>query len=168
MHVYTRRMNAEDLRRIAMSVLTSVGLFLLCVLSTYRFKNFGRLLMVPMIAAMWLFGNFVAYYLPAQRKLTINQTYITIASYCGTLLLIHEMIALTSGVSGNMLMATFNEAIPVTLANSAPSYLQGILGWAVFMIPFGFFIMQAKKLVSFSKQKDKNKTLERLRSYRNV
>ena len=81
---------------------------------------------------------------------------------------IRELIALVSGVSSEMLMASYNQAIPLTSGSTISGYLQSLLWIASVMTPLGFMGMQAKKIYSFRRKASKQKFFEQTRGLRDT
>jgi len=156
----------KDKNRIVQSVVYPIIVFFLSIASINIFQNFGKILMAPMIGGMWGFGAFVAYYLPSMRKEVINQTLISVASYCGILLGIRMIVGMVSGVTGEMFAATFDQPLPTVTANTIPGYLENALYASAALFPIAFFTLQARRLFQFRKQQNKMKELQRLRGYR--
>lgn len=154
---------AKDRNRIVQSVVYPVIVFFLSIVSINIFKNFGKILMAPMIGLMWSFGAFVAYRVRSQRKEVINQTMIAITLYCGMLLGIRMLVGLTSQVTGEMFAATLDQPLPTVTANTIPGYLQNALYAAAALFPLTYLGMTLKRLVTFHQSQSKMKTLRRIR-----
>lgn len=165
-HTYVKRASAQDMSRIALAVAFPSAVFFLCIYSISRFKGFGTYLMGPAIAIMWLAGSGVSWWMPSHRKDTIKETLVTITCYCGALLLFHMLIGITSGVSSEMLMATFNQPMATATANAIPGYLQNALYMVSVMVPLSFLGMQFKRVLQFRRNQNKQKILSQLRSVR--
>ena len=88
-----------------------------------RFAQFGSNLIAPLTGIMWAFGALCALLLPSQRVSTLTETNVTIACYLLSMAGIRELIALVSGVSSEMLMASYNQAIPLTSGSTISGYL---------------------------------------------
>ena len=106
--------------------------------------------------------------MPSHRKDIIKETLTFIATYNATLLGLRELIAITSGVSSQMLMATFGQPLATASANTIPGYLQSMLYISAAMIPFGFIGMQGKRILQFRRSANKQRTMEQLRNIRNA
>ena len=165
-YTYVKKTSAQDMTRIIKAVAFPSGVFFLCLFSISKFKNFGSLLMAPAIAVMWLVGAAVAFWMPSQRKSVLNETCYTIAGYCVSLFLFHEMIAITSGISSSMLMATFNETMATATANAVPGYLQNALYLTSALVPISFLGMQGKRIMQFRINANKQKVIRQIRSFR--
>lgn len=165
-YTYVKKASGKDMSRMVRAVVFPVAVFFLSILGITIFKNFGKLLMAPCIGAMWITGAVVAWYMPAQRKSVINETLTFIASYNGTLLGLRQLVAITSGVSSQMLMATFGQPLPTVTANTISGWLQNALYASAAMIPLGFLGMEGKRMVTFVKSESKKRTLEQLRNIR--
>lgn len=161
-----KKASGKDKSRLVRSVVLPVIVFFLSIISINVLKNYGRILMAPLVGAMWITGALCALYMPSMRKEIINQTIIAVATYSASLLAMHQLIALTSGVSGEMLMATFGETFPTAVANTIPGYLQTAMGFMAALFPLGFLGMQGKRLIQFKRNSNKMKKLEQLRGIR--
>ena len=75
-------------------------------------------------------------------------------------------LQLISGVSTEMLIASYGQIISLTGGSAVQGYIQNILWISAIMVPIGFIGMQAKKLVQFRRLMAKNKALDRIRSIR--
>ena len=133
-----------------------------------RFAQFVSNLIAPLTGIMWAFGALCALLLPSQRVSTLTETNVTIACYLLSMAGIRELIALVSGVSSEMLMASYNQAIPLTSGSTISGYLQSLLWIASVMTPLGFMGMQAKKIYSFCRKASKQKFFEQTRGLRDT
>lgn len=163
---YIRKSNGKDLSKIAQAVLFPTAAFFLSIAGIAIFKQFGRILMAPLIGIMWAVGAACAFWMPSQRKSIITETLTVIASYNASLLALRQLIAITSGVSSQMLMATFGQPLPTATANTIPGFLQNALYIASVMIPFSYLGMQGKRILQFKRSSDKRKVLRQLRGIR--
>ena len=75
-------------------------------------------------------------------------------------------LQLISGVSTEMLIASYGQLVSLTGGSAVQGYIQNILWISAIMVPLGFIAMQAKKLVQFKRLSAKNKALDRIRSIR--
>lgn len=163
---YVKKASGKDKSRMIWSIFFPIGVFFLCIIGISTFKEFGRKLMAPLIGGMWIVGAACALYMPSHRRSIITETLTTIASYNASLLALRELIAITAGVSSQMLMATFGQPLATASANTIPGYLQTMLYISAAMIPFGYFGMQGKRILQFRRNANKNRTLEQLRNIR--
>ena len=163
---YIKKASGKDITKAVKSVLFPVAVFFLCLVSITIFKNFGRLLMAPLLGVMWIIGAGCAFWMPAQRKSIIGETLTTIAVYNGTLLGLRQLIAITGGISSQMLMATFSQPLAAASANTIPGFLQNALYISAAMIPLTFAGMQFKRILQFRRSANKQKVLEQLRNIR--
>ena len=67
-----------------------------------------------------------------------------------------------------MLMASYNQAIPLTSGSTISGYLQTLLWIASVMTPLGFVGMQGKKIYSFRRKASKQKFFEQTRGLRDA
>lgn len=163
---YIKRASGKDKTKLVGAVVFPVAVFFLSIIGISTFKNFGRILMAPLIGAMWTVGAAVAFYMPSQRKSIITETLTVVATYNTTLLALRRLIAITSGVSSQMLMATFGQPLATASANTIPGFLQNALYISAAMIPLGFLGMQGKRILQFRRNANKQRTMEQLRGIR--
>lgn len=153
-----------------MNMIKATGLplvvFLLSVYVIATMKNVGTMLMAPAIAVMWGVGVFMAIIMPAQRRTILTETLGFIAGYNGSLFMFHKAIAITAGVSAEMLMETFNQPIATATANAIPGYLQTAFWVTSAFVPISFLGLQGKRFISFRKSVSKSRMLRQLRSVR--
>lgn len=143
-----------------------VGIFLLALFCISRFAAFGLNIVAPLTGAMWVFGVICALLLPSHRGSILTETHVTIGCYLLALTGVRELIALVSGVSSEMLMSTYNQAIPLTSGSTISGYLQTFLWITAIMTPLGFFGMQGKRVFTFRHKASKAKEIDRLRGIR--
>lgn len=163
---YIKRASGKDKTKLVGAVVFPVAVFFLSIIGISTFKNFGRILMAPLIGVMWTVGAAVAFYMPSQRKSIITETLTVVATYNATLLALRRLIAITSGVSSQMLMATFGQPLATASANTIPGFLQNALYISAAMIPLGFLGMQGKRILQFRRNANKQRTMEQLRGIR--
>lgn len=160
---YERRNSTKDLSNLVRSALLPAVVFFLSMFSINVFGNFGRLLMAPAIALMWMYGAFCALYLPAHRKAVIQESLAFIFSYNAALLALRQGIAITSGISTQMLAATFSQQVEMSTGNVLPGYLQNVLYIMSMMIPITFAGMQTRRLIQFRRGVNRKRAAERAR-----
>lgn len=160
--VYQRAQASADITRYIKAIAYPIGIFLLMMFTINRFNLFGVNILAPLNAIMWLCGVAVAWALPLQRRSVLRETHVTITVYLITLMLLKELVASISGVSSEMLMATYNQVIPVTSGAAFSGYLQTMLWITTIMTPVGFITMQVKKVFSFRRKQEIKKVRDRL------
>ena len=153
----------KDQSRIFQSVIIPMAVFLLSMTSINIFQNYGRLLMAPLLGAMWAGGAGCAFYMRSQRKEIINQTMMAIGGYCASLLAMRRLVMLTMGVNSSMLMAAMGQPIPESSASAIPGYLQSIMWATSTLVPLSFLAMQASRLLKWRRTVSKNKKMAQLR-----
>ena len=163
---YRQSLSASDLFRYVKAVLMPFGVFVLALFVTQSLAGFGTKLVAPMTCLMWVTGVVCALALPSHRSSIMNETHMTIGIYLITLVALKYIISLMSGVSSEMLMAAFNQAIPTTSGSAISGWLQTLMWITAVMTPIGFVGMQGKRLFSFKRKNAKEKTLEGLRGVR--
>lgn len=164
--IYRPKLSGAEFFRFAKSIGLPILIFLAAIFCIDEFGAFGNKLVAPLAGAMWCMGAVVAVILPSQRTSILNETMGFLASYLGGLYLLRLLIGITSGVSSQMLMASFETVMPQTAGNGFLGALQTML-WAVaIMTPLGYIIMEIKRLVSFKRQASQQKTFDQIRSIR--
>ena len=165
---YKKGVNGADIYRYVKAVGIPVSVILLALFVINRFAQFGDNLIAPLTGIMWSFGALCALLLPSHRVSILTETHVTIVCYLLSMTGIRELIALVSGVSAEMLMASYNQAIPLTSGSTISGYLQTLLWIAAVMTPLGFVGMQAKKVYSFRRKASKQKFFDQTRGLRDT
>lgn len=75
-------------------------------------------------------------------------------------------LGIVSGVSAEMIAASFNQSIPTSTGNAMPGYLQNLLWFSAIGIPIGQVGMQGKRLLQFHHNKSLQKTFGQKRGMR--
>lgn len=127
----------------------------------------GKKLICPLSGAMWDVGVLVALLMPSQRKDALNHMLIVCATYYGTLITVHAVLSVVSGVSSEMIAASFEQAIPTSTGNAIPGYLQTMMWFTGVLVPLGEIGYQLKRLFQFKKQQTLAKTFAQKRGLRN-
>ena len=164
---YVKKASGKDMSRLARAIIFPIAVFFLSIIGITVFKQFGKILMAPLIGAMWIVGAACAFWMPSHRKSIITETLMVIASYNGLLLALRQLIAITSGVSSQMLMATFGQPLATASANTIPGFLQNMLYISAAMVPLSYFSLEIKRVLQFKRSNDKRKTIEQLRMLHN-
>lgn len=164
---YKRNMSRAEFSRFAWSLFYPFGVFLFGVFVISDFAAFGTKLICPLSAAMWITGFVIAFLMPSMRREIISQTVKMNLLYYATLYGLKIVIGMVSGVSAEMIAASYDFAIPTSTGNAVPGYLQNILYFTSVLTPASFVAMQVKRLSEFSKNSSLQKSFGRARSVRN-
>ena len=159
---YQRAQANADMTRYLKAVAYPAGIFMLAMFVINRFNLFGVNIIAPFTGIMWVCGLFVAWFLPSHRASTLRETHITIGVYLISLTIFKELVGAISGVSAEMLMATYNQAIPVTSGQAFSGYLQTMLWITTIMTPVGFLGMEVKKVFTMRRNQEAKKYHDRL------
>ena len=154
---YKQNLSKQELMGILKAILIPIGVFTLSIFTISQFAGFGSKLICPLSGAMWIVGVIVAALMPSMRKETMRQTLIICTIYYCTLLLLKVLLGLVSGVSSEMIAASYNQAIPTATGNMIPGYVQTMMWFTAVGIPIGQISMQGKRLFQFRR----NQTLQR-------
>lgn len=163
---YKESMIGRDLSKFIKAIGFPMVAFLITVICINMFGEFGTGLIAPFSAAMWTVGLIVAAVLPSHRKSTLNESVVAITGYCVLLIALRYALQLISGISTEMLVASYGEMITLTGGSAVSGYIQNILWISSVMVPVGFIAMEAKKLFQFRRTLAKNKAFDRIRSIR--
>ena len=157
---YKERMTGQDLSKYAKAICFPLVAFAADIWTISSFRAFGTELIAPLSAGIWVSGLITGIILPSHRRTTLNETVIALVGYSVLLM------GLISGVSTEMLIASYGQLVSLTGGSAVQGYIQNILWISAIMVPLGFIAMQAKKLVQFKRLSAKNKALDRIRSIR--
>ena len=164
--VYDKGISSGEALKMITGIGIPLGIFALVLLTVSTFAEFGTRLLLPMISAMWITGLCVAIYLPSMREEVIGDTMKMIFSYCMAMIGLKILLKITSGVSSEMIGASFNQAIPMTTGNAIYNYIQNIMGISSVMVPIGFIGMQVSRVVKFRKTRSIQKAFGQARGIR--
>lgn len=163
---YKQNMSKREVYRVIQAIGIPLGLFGLALFTISNFANFGTKLICPLSGAMWAIGVIVALLMPSQRKEVLNQTMVVCAIYFLGLLGLKILLGIVSGVSSEMIAASYSQAIPTSTGNAIPGYLQTMMWFTAVLIPVGEISMQVKRLFQFKKSQTLQKTFGQKRSLR--
>lgn len=163
---YKQNMSKTAVFHVIKAIGCPLIVFGLGIFTISNFANFGTKLICPAAGIMWFLGFFVALLMPSQRKEVLNQTLIICTIYFCTLLGFKVALGIVSGVSAEMIAASFNQSIPTSTGNAMPGYLQNLLWFSAIGIPIGQVGMQGKRLLQFQHNKSLQKTFGQKRGMR--
>lgn len=158
---------ANEAVHILKAIAFPIAVFCLGLFTINMFGEFGKKLICPLSGAMWDVGVLVALLMPSQRKDALNHMLIVCATYYGTLITVHAVLSVVSGVSSEMIAASFEQAIPTSTGNAIPGYLQTMMWFTGVLVPLGEIGYQLKRLFQFKKQQTLAKTFAQKRGLRN-
>lgn len=161
--VYKQKLNRNDILRYIKAIGLPSATFLLALIAIQSLAAFGAKLIAPLTAIMWSVGVICTFLMPSHRSSILTETHVTIGGYLVTLIAIKEIVAMMSGVSSEMMMAAFNQAIPITSGSAISGWLQNLLWIDAVMTPIAYVGMQVKRVFSFRKNNSKEKAFEQLR-----
>lgn len=165
-YTYKQGMTSKELTDYLKAALLPIGVFFLCTFVITQFGLFGKNIVAPASGIMWIAGVVVAVKIPSQRRSTLNETYAMLAGYNLGLYLIRFIIGLAANTSSEQLMATYQQALPMSTGSTISGYLQSMLWILAFITPVTFLTVMGKKFISFRKTAAKNKILEQIRGIR--
>ncbi|MBQ7818427.1 MAG: hypothetical protein IJ341_01890 [Bacteroidales bacterium] len=164
--VYRQKMSGGDVFRFVKAVAVPLAIFILSLVVISQLAGFGSKLVAPLTGVMWCVGSLCCLMLPSFRTSILRETHMTIGIYLITLLALKYIIAMMSGVSSEMLMEAFNQAIPVTSGTAIAGTLQTIMWLTAVSTPIGFIGAQGRRLFQFKRKAEKEKFMERTRGVR--
>lgn len=165
---YKRNMSKDELFRIMKAIGLPLMVFALELFTINNFGAFGTKLICPFSGAMWAVGVVVAFLMPSQRHETLNQTLIVCSIYCLALLGFKIVLGVVSGVSSEMIAASYDQALPTSSGNTIPGYLQTMLWITAVMLPLGNIGMQGKRLFNFRRARSLERTYDIERDIRSA
>lgn len=165
-YTYKQGMTGKELTDYLKAALLPIGVFFLCTFVITQFGLFGKNIVAPASGIMWIAGVVVAFKIPSQRRSTLNETYAMLAGYNLGLYVIRFIIGLAANTSSEQLMATYQQALPMSTGSTISGYLQSMLWILAFITPVTFLTVMGKKFISFRKTAAKNKILEQIRGIR--
>lgn len=163
---YKRNLNRAETLGIIKAVVIPLAVFAIAMFSVSSFDAFGTKLICPLSSAMWSMGYIVALIMPSMRKEVINQTLVMLATYYLSLLGFKMLLGIVSGVSSEMISASYNQPIPITTSTAIPGYIQNIMWFTAVLVPVGHISMQLKRIWTFRHNQTLAKTFGRVRSIR--
>lgn len=160
---YKQKMSSADIWRYLKAIIFPLSIFILAMFAIEGLAGFGSKLVAPLTGAMWAMGAFSAIMLPSQRGSILSTVHVTIGVYLVTLVVLKRIIVMMSGVSSEMLMAAFNQAIPVTSGTSISGWLQTMIWITAVMTPLGYIGMEAKRIFTFKRRSSKERAMDEIR-----
>ena len=94
----------------------------LAMIIVMQFGKFGQNLIARMVGAMRVVGAAYSFILPSHRKSIVTETHWTIVGYLLGLFGLREVIKLVSGTTTQMLMATYQQAMPAASGASLSGF----------------------------------------------
>jgi len=166
--VYRSSWSKKEAMGVMRAVAVPVGVFGLALFTIANLGAFGTRLLCPLISVMWVWGVFVALVMPSMRGEVLHQTLTIIGLYCAAILGLKLLLGVVSGVSSEMIGASFNQAIPTATGNAIPGYLQNIMWWTAVGVPISFIVMQAKRLRDFRRSQTLTRAFGQARDMRGL
>ena len=163
---YKQGMSSREFSGYFFAIGFPAAVLVLCLVVISTFGQFGQKLMAPMTALMWACGAGCALLLPSHRRDIVTETHWTITGYLLGMLGLQKIVQLVSGTTSEMLAATYAQAMPAASNASLSGFLEYMIWIVAVMVPLGFIVMEAKKIVLFRRKASRQKILEQLRGIR--
>ena len=163
---YKQNMSKTEVLHVIGGIGIPLGVFCFSLMTISSLTYIKTPLITQMIGLMWISGLVVAFLMPSMRREVINQTMITITTYCFTLLGLKIIYGMVAGVSAEMISASLGQSMPMATGNALPGYLSNILMITTVMVPIGFIGMQGKRLLQFKHNQSLQKQMGRVRGIR--
>ena len=132
---YRQNVSRQEAYRIIKAVGCPLAIFALALFTISSFANFGTKLICPASGAMWIMGVIVATAMPSMRNATLIHSMTTITIYFLALLGLKMVLGVVSGVSAEMIAASYNQVIPTATGNTIPGYIQNLLWFTAVFLP---------------------------------
>lgn len=154
--VYKQKASWEEKRRYIKAILYPLGALTLSVYVIDLFGQWGRGMLVWGFAAIWFSGFLTTFFTSSSVGKKLDGMIYQIASYAGTLLAFRLLISVTSGVSSEMLSASFEQNVSLQQSNIT-SYLQNFLNYSAVLMPVTFTAFNIKTIFAFRKNTRQDK-----------
>ena len=163
---YKQELTANEIGRYIKSIIAPAGVFILLLFTIKQFGDFGTKLICPLASLMWIFGAALQIIMPSHRKECIKETVIGVGVYSATLLIMRQLLLMASGVSSQMIMASYDTPVSSVTGNVIPGYVNMALMITSVAVPIGFLGMQIKRVFSFKRLASRKRIFEQERSIR--
>lgn len=163
---YKQGFTSKDLGEYFGAITIPIILFMFALVVISSFGAFGRKILAPATSLMWIAGAATAWKIPSQRGGTLKETYIAVAGYLATITLLKFLIGVFATTSSEQLMASYNQAMPVSTGSTVTGFLQSMLWILSATVPIGYLGMTCKKFVTFRRTMSKDKVLQQVRGIR--
>ena len=150
----------KEFSKIATALAWPIVTLAVVLFTISNFAAFGTRLICPFASVMWFAGFIVAIFLPQQREELIGRTFKMLIAYCGVLLLLKIAIGIASGVSSEMLAASFDQSITLSGGNILPMWVY------VYVLPVAHFTLLIKTFLEFRRNGSLQRTFGRVRGIR--
>lgn len=164
---FKQNMSRQEAMAIFKAVILPIITFVLGLFVISNLANYGKYLICPLAGVMWLTGLIVAIIMPGQREEVLNQTLVISCIYFIALIGLKGLLGLLSGVSAEMIMASFDQAMPTATGNAIPGYVQTMMWFVAVLVPVGNIGMQVKRVFQFKKTQSLHKAFGQARGLRN-
>ena len=164
--VYKTKTTGEEVMRFVKAIGLPIGCLILGMFTVNIFGAFGEKLITPLFASCWVVSVLVALFMPNHRADSLEKCEKLLIAYCVGLLALRFLNAKVSGVSTEMLMATYNEVLPTATGNAMAGFVQSMLWIFTVSLPLGFITYQGKRFIDFRRNKGVQTAFERIRSIR--
>lgn len=164
--VYKKKASGAEIMRFIKAVGMPVATMVFGIFTVNIFGAFGARLIAPLFSACWGITVLVGFLMPSHRADTLEKGEKFLWGYFAGLLALRFLNEKVSGVSTEMLMATYNEVLPTATGNAVVGMIQTMLWITTVMAPIALITYQGKRLLDFRRNLSKQKMFERARSIR--
>lgn len=163
---YKQGISSKEVTGYFFAIGFPVVVLVLSLIIVSCFGQFGQNLIAPMVALMWIGGAVCGLILPSHRQGIITETHWTIVGYLIGMFGLQKIVQLVSGITNEMLAATYEQAMPAASSASLTEFLEYMLWIVVVMVPIGFVVMEGKKIILFRRKVSKQKFFDQIRGIR--
>ena len=156
---YRQNVSRQEAYRIIKAVGCPLAIFALALFTISSFANFGTKLICPASGAMWIMGVIVATAMPSMRNATLIHSMTTITIYFLALLGLKMVLGVVSGVSAEMIAASYNQVIPTATGNTIPGYIQNLLWFTAVLLQLERSVIKQNSSSSLRKLRTEKKHL---------
>lgn len=166
--VFEEKISKQETIGVIKAVIIPLAVLITGMITVTSFANFGKLIICPLSAFMWVLGFIVAILMPSMRKSVINETLGFCMTYYALLLVLKIALGIVSGASAEMLVASYDQPMPSSVGNTLPGYCQYMIYITAIGTPIGFAGMQIKRFIQFKRNKSLQDTLAQARDIRHT
>ena len=164
--VYSKGASGEETLQVMKAVGVPLGVFILVLLMVSSLDEFGQNIL-PMATLMWVSGVCVGAFLPSMRLEVLSDTMKAVSGYCVGMMGLKILVGITSGISPEMIGASFHQAISTTAGTNVSVFITNAMMISSVMAPLGFIGMQISRIVKFRKTRSMQKAFGQARNIHN-
>lgn len=163
---YKQTMSKREVKSISSILFRPILTMVLGIFVISNLGQMGTIFICPIASITWFICVIVAFIMKNMRKETLNQSMNFLITYFSSLYSLKLLIGFVSGVSPEMVAATYDQALTSVVSNSIAGTLQNMLYITGALGPLGIIGMQIKRLVQFRASESIAKKFKQVRGVR--